>query len=165
MIKEILYNRPAVLDYAKKWAFGRNPRYMDFENLGGDCTSFVSQCMFAGCNVMNYTPIYGWYYNNPYDRSPSWSGVEFLYDFLIENKSVGPYAIDVDKSDIIIGDVVQFGSNNGPFFHNCIVTKVDGENIFVAAHSIDSYMRPLYTYNYELKRFLHIVGARKFINI
>lgn len=30
---------------------------------------------------MNYTKNTGWYYNSINDRSPSWSGVEFLYKF------------------------------------------------------------------------------------
>ena len=41
-------------EYANKWAFSRNPKYYNFDNIGGDCTSFVSQCILAGSNVMNY---------------------------------------------------------------------------------------------------------------
>ena len=85
MLKEIKYDRKKALEYAKEWAFKRNPKYLNFENIGGDCTSYVSQCMYAGCKVMNYTPIYGWYYKSSYDRSPSWSGVEFLFNFLVNN--------------------------------------------------------------------------------
>lgn len=36
------YDRPAALAYARKWALGRNPAFLDFENLGGDCTNFIS---------------------------------------------------------------------------------------------------------------------------
>ena len=39
-MKEIGYQREAVLEYAKRWAKGRNPRYLDFEHMGGDCTNF-----------------------------------------------------------------------------------------------------------------------------
>ena len=35
-MRELTYNREAVLAYAEKWAFGRNPAYLDFETLGGD---------------------------------------------------------------------------------------------------------------------------------
>ena len=34
------YNREEALAYAKKWAFGRNPIYYNFDPVGGDCTSF-----------------------------------------------------------------------------------------------------------------------------
>ena len=60
-MKETGYRREAAVEYAKKWAMGRNPRYLDFENFGGDCTNFASQCIYAGSGIMNYTPVMGWY--------------------------------------------------------------------------------------------------------
>ena len=76
------YNRNSAVSYALSWALRRNPQYYDFSDLGGDCTSFISQCVFAGSGIMNFTPIFGWYYFSSFDRSPSWSGVEFFYDFM-----------------------------------------------------------------------------------
>ena len=32
---EIGYDRRAAVEYAHKWAFGRNPDFFDFEELGG----------------------------------------------------------------------------------------------------------------------------------
>ena len=32
---------------------------------------------------MNFTPVMGWYYRSSYDRTPSWTGVEYLYHFLV----------------------------------------------------------------------------------
>ena len=80
------YDREAAVRYAKKWAFKRNPDYYNFDNLGGDCTNFASQCVYAGARVMNYTPTFGWYYRNIDNRSPSWTGVEFLFNFLTGNR-------------------------------------------------------------------------------
>ena len=54
------YDRGATTAYARRWALGRNPAYYDFTELGGDCTNFVSQCLFAGSGVMNLTPVTGW---------------------------------------------------------------------------------------------------------
>jgi len=34
------YDRAAAVAYARKWALSRNPRYYDYEDLGGDCTNF-----------------------------------------------------------------------------------------------------------------------------
>lgn len=48
------YNRESVYQYAKNWAFSRNPKYYNFDSIGGDCTNFASQCVYAGCNEMNY---------------------------------------------------------------------------------------------------------------
>lgn len=159
MLKEIGYNRNAVLEYAKIWAMGRNPRYLDFEHLGGDCTNFASQCIYAGSKVMNYTPVMGWYYNSAYDRTPSWAGVQYLYQFLTGNKSVGPYAAETAQDKVEPGDIVQLGNNNG-YYHSPVIVSVEGGRIFVAAHSFDAYMRPLDTYVYDKARFLHINGVR-----
>ncbi len=57
-MKSILYNRDVVAEYAYKWAFRRNPEYYNFDSIGGDCTNFVSQCIFAGAGVMNYTDTF-----------------------------------------------------------------------------------------------------------
>lgn len=34
MTRETGYRRDDVLQYAKQWAMGRNPRYLDFEHYG-----------------------------------------------------------------------------------------------------------------------------------
>ena len=96
------YNREAVYQYAKKWAFSRNPKYYNFDSIGGDCTNFASQCIYAGCNEMNYNKNNGWYYINVNNRSPSWTSTEFLYDFLIHNKGAGPYGVysSIEKIEI-----------------------------------------------------------------
>ena len=80
-MRTIAYNRNDTVDYAKNWALSRNPRYFNFDGMGGDCTNFASQCIFAGCKVMNYKKDVGWYYNSPADRAAAWSGVKYLYKF------------------------------------------------------------------------------------
>ncbi|GAE88597.1 hypothetical protein JCM21531_2050 [Acetivibrio straminisolvens JCM 21531] len=94
------YNRAKAVEYAHRWAFGRNPKYFNFDKLGGDCTNFASQVLFAGSNVMNFTPTYGWYYIDANRRTPSWTGVNYLYNFLVNNKGAGPYAVQSDVKDI-----------------------------------------------------------------
>ena len=74
MTTELPYDREAAVFYARKWAYARNPRYYNFDDLGGDCTNFASQCIYAGCGVMNFTPTFGWYYIDINQRSPSWTG-------------------------------------------------------------------------------------------
>ena len=158
-MKEIPYNREAAVAYARKWALGRNPAFYDFENVGGDCTNFASQCIYAGARTMNFTPELGWYYRSSYDRTASWSGVEYLYNFLVSNKSVGPYAKVVDKSEVMPGDIVQLGTQRGNFYHSPVITAVT-PIILVAAHTYDTLDRPLSSYSYEEARFLHIEGVR-----
>ena len=40
------YDRDRAVQYAHKWALGRNPAYYDFEKLGGDCTNFASRSAY-----------------------------------------------------------------------------------------------------------------------
>ncbi|MGN0624381.1 MAG: amidase domain-containing protein [Oscillospiraceae bacterium] len=159
-MRELVYNREKAVEYARKWAHGRNPAYLDFEQLGGDCTNFASQCIFAGAGVMNYTPTFGWYYNSAYDRTPSWTGVQYLYNFLVTNKGAGPYAAQTESRFVQPGDIVQLGSKTGGFYHSPVVIAADGDQIYVAAHTFDTFMRPLSSYIYEKARFLHIIGVR-----
>ena len=42
MLKQIPYNRQAAVAYAHKWAFGRNPAYYDYEEIGGDSAGTTS---------------------------------------------------------------------------------------------------------------------------
>nr|WP_044288887.1 amidase domain-containing protein [Robinsoniella sp. KNHs210] len=159
-MRQLEYQRNKVLDYAKKWAFGRNPAYLDFENLGGDCTNFASQCIYAGSQVMNPTKVYGWYYYSSTNRTASWTGVQYLYNFLTKNKGVGPYAAEVKAEDAVPGDILQLGTSGGFFYHSPVIVKVTDQNIYVAAHTFDAYLRPLDSYIYEEIRFLHILGVR-----
>ncbi len=158
-MRDIPYNRAAAVAYARRWALGRNPAYYDFEELGGDCTNFASQCIYAGAGVMNYTPETGWYYISVNDRAAAWTGVEYLYNFLVNNRSVGPYGHRVSQQEIQPGDIVQLGRSDGSFYHTPVILSVRPQ-ILVAAHTYDALDRPLSSYNYDQVRFVHIDGVR-----
>lgn len=159
LIKE--YDRAAAVRYAKKWAFRRNPAYYNFDSLGGDCTNFASQCLYAGAGVMNYTPVFGWYYTDLNNRSPAWTGVEYFHRFLTENAGMGPFAEEVALSELQPGDFVQLGLATGDFYHTPVVVGKEDGTLYVAAHTYDTYARPLNTYRYALSRGLHILGVRR----
>jgi hypothetical protein len=158
MIK-IQYNREEALRYAEKWALDRNPKYYNFDGIGGDCTNFISQCIFAGAKVMNFTGNTGWYYNSLNDRAPAWSGVEELFRFLTENRGVGPRGNVVSKEEAIAGDIIQL-ENGGRFYHSLFIMSVNPV-ILVSAHTFDALNRPLFSYNYNSARFIHITGVYK----
>ena len=160
-MQELVYDRQAALAYAKKWAFKRNPAFYDFSRIGGDCTNFASQCIYAGAGVMNYTPVLGWFYKSANDRTASWTGVEYLYNFLTSNEGAGPYAKVVPLDKLEVGDIVQLGNATGDFYHSPVVVSVSGGRILVAAHSYDAFNKPLYSYNFAKVRGLHIHGVRK----
>ena len=155
------YNRKLAVNYALKWAFKRNKDYYDFSFLGGDCTNFASQCLFAGSNVMNYTNTFGWYYNSINDRSPSWTGVNFFYKFLINNKSTGPFAKETTINNLEIGDFIQLGDINNHFYHTLIITSFKNNTPIIAAHSIDALNKPLTQYSFQKIRYLHIIVIKK----
>lgn len=159
------YDRQAAVEYAEKWAYGRNPDYYSYNNLGGDCTNFASQCVFAGSGVMNYTPTFGWYYVSTNNRTASWTGVEYFYDFLTGNAKgigdgAGPFGEEVASDKMEIGDIIQLGRANGDFYHTSVVVGFYDGVPLLAAHSYDAYGRSLTSYNPELIRYIRILGVR-----
>lgn len=149
------YNRNNAVAYAHKWAFKRNPRYLNFTGLGGDCTSFISQCILAGGAPMNYTKTMGWYYNSANDRAPAWSSVAYFYQFLIRNKGVGPKAHIVPINEVEIGDVIQLSFDGSSYAHSLLVVSTGAipniSNVLIATHTEDSDNRPLITYELAQK--------------
>lgn len=161
------YNRESAVAYAHRWAFSRNPAYYDFSQLGGDCTNFISQCIHAGGAAMNYTPVFGWFYNNLNSRAPAWSGVEQLFNFLTGNKGVGPFAVRAGAADMRIGDVVQLTFNGAFYEHSLFVvaagtatSEPNNSNILTATHTFDSDYLPLDYWTGVGYRYVHILGAR-----
>lgn len=151
------YNREKAIEYAYKWALDRNPNYYNYDNIGGDCTNFISQCIFAGSGIMNYNKNIGWYYKNGNNKSPSWTGVEYLYKFLTRNnKSIGPIGKKIEMHNIIPGDIIQLSFNNSGFGHSLIVTKIQNNNIYVSTHTEDNLNKSLDLYRYANIRFIHI---------
>ena len=163
----IPYNRRSAVEYAHTWAYGRNPAYYDYQRLGGDCTNFASQCLYAGAPVMNWRPETGWYYQNANRKAPAWTGVEFLFRFLTrQEESPGPVAVLVPLENALPGDFVQLRFPGASSFgHTPVIVSVGPkpapDNLLLAAHSMDTDYRPLDTYNYAQLRILHILGARK----
>lgn len=160
------YDRAAAVAYAKKWAFSRNPAYLNFNAYGGDCTNFASQCLFAGAGAMNYTPDIGWYYRSADDRAAAWTGVEYFYNFLMRNETgvgngAGPFAEEASRSELEIGDFVQFGRATGDHYHTPIVVGFSRGVPLLAAHTYDAFARPLTAWRYERIRYIHILGVRK----
>ena len=154
------YEREKALLYAERYAFSQNPIFGDFRDIGGNCTNFVSQCVYAGSCMMNYTPTFGWYYISLSERSPSWTGVEFFYNFITSNQGVGPFGIETTKEDCEIGDIIQLGNDKDGYYHSLITVGFDGNDLLVAAQTNDAYQRPLSSYSYGFARFIKILGVR-----
>ena len=156
----ISYDRSKALDYAKKWAHERNSIYMNFDGMGGDCTNFASQCLFAGVGIMNYEKDIGWYYNTPDDRAAAWSSAAYFRKFLLNNRKEGPFAVAVSLNQLEKGDFISL-HNGTQYYHTLIVTGFSDGVPLVAAHTDDSYMRNLGTYHYSSADGIHILAANK----
>ena len=172
MILEKPYNRERAVEYALRWALDRNPLFIDFTGIGGNCTNFVSQCILAGSCTMNYTKDFGWYYISSEDRAPAWSSVDYFYDFMVgvpnfasQNGGIGPFAKEVAREELEIGDAIQLANANGEWYHTVLVCGFDGDEILICAQSNDARNRPLSSYTAAAQfRFLHIEAIRIEIN-
>lgn len=113
--------------------------YYDFSLITGnhDCTNFISHCLLAGGASKNVSAN-GWYYNTLSDRTPSWSNVNYLHNFLVHNSSTrGPKGVSSEYpagnsltslySSCRIGDLIQIKYNGASNYgHSTIVT---GKNL------------------------------------
>ena len=108
---------------------------------------------------MNYTPIYGWYFIDAQNRSASWTGVEYFYNFMTQNNAQGPFADETGLDKARPGDILQLGNNDGDYYHSLVVLSVTGDDIYIAANTNDALYRPLSSYNYGRVRCIHILGA------
>ena len=120
------YNKDAAIAYARKYAANYNPAYPAM--AGGDCASFVSQCLLAGGLPMDST----WYYKSSNNFSKYWSYAYWLRYYL--TTSCGYTCISSPSmSDIAAGDIIW--SDGGE--HVMIVTEVGNGYFKKCAHTDD----------------------------
>ena len=154
------YVRENAVAYARKYAFSQNPLFSSFAGIGGNCTNFVSQAIYAGSCEMNYTTTFGWYYISLNERSPSWTGVNYFYDFIIGNQGVGPYGREATLDELEIGDVIQLAKEGEGYYHTLLVVGFENNDTLVAAQTDNAYGRPLSTYTNDYARYIKILGVR-----
>ena len=112
---------------------------------------------------MNFLPVFGWYYMDANEKSPSWTGVPYLFDFLTRAEaSAGPVGQDVPITQLEPGDILQLSFDGLQYQHTPVVVAVRApitpDSIWVAAHSDDADYRLLNTYSYQSVRYIHISG-------
>ena len=108
---------------------------------------------------MNYDR-YGWYYRNGNDKSPSWSGVEYLHKFLTQNKGAGPYGEESNIQSVQVGDIIQLSFDGKIFGHSLLIIEKNPNKTLISTHTQDEYGRSIATYNFSKIRFIHINGVR-----
>ena len=130
------YNAALAAEYANKWWNGHNPQYPDFDATGqGDCTNFVSQCLYAGGMPMTS----GWYFYSSGNRSGSWAEPQSFANYFVGQ---GYNLIECPSaSQVSVGDVILYRSYNDPdrtWTHAAICVGADGNTRYVCAHSAAS---------------------------
>lgn len=151
----INYNRTEAAAYVAAYTISPNPAYMDYRNLGGDCTNFASQVLVAGGmqmteSVSNPSNTSSWYYYYDSDpgrgRTASWTGAHQFRQYWADVNGVGGQhayefikytARDFDDDTVWYsiynylepGDIVQYVyGSNGLTYHTQIVHRTSYEN-------------------------------------
>ncbi|EPY2275151.1 amidase domain-containing protein [Clostridium sporogenes] len=124
------YKANSAVQYAKKWAKGRNRKYKDWGS--NDCTNFVSQAVYAGGIPSSST----WY-----SGSKSWIRVINFYGYM---RGKG-YTFGGDSSSKSrLGDVIQlYSKNKRNWTHSVIITGRNGRGWLYCAHSQNRFNYPI----------------------
>ena len=106
-----------------------NPDYHYFQiygNIGGDCTNFVSQCLFAGGIEQVIDSVAPWWYKDKNNWAIAWINAHSLYWCLKirdRQKLTGPRGSEVDSVDELeLGDLIFYENINGGIDHVGIIT-------------------------------------------
>lgn len=163
MLKINKYDRNLAVKYAIEYSLKKNPKYFDYSNSGGNCTNYVSQCVFAGASQMNFSDN-GWFYISPNNTSVSWANVEPFFNFAINNQGEGFFATYGYFSTCEIGDIIQLQFKDKTHYsHSLIISKIENRTpsgIFVCANTSDVKNKKLLYYSYKNIRIIHILGFR-----
>ncbi len=157
------YYRDYAVSYAQAHVHNYNPQYQNFNypNGGGDCTNFVSQCLYAGGvpmvnTIWPRTSSYDWYYyfNRPgYEDdefSHPWINATSLYRHFSWGRPGLAVLVDYDYQ-LQLGDVVQLSSDSSSEpYHSMIVTAIgDNGEVFVSYHTTDTWNKSLWALEIE----------------
>lgn len=143
------FNHFNAVSYARKYALNYNENYNSFNENGGDCTNYVSQCLKEG--GLSHTTLW-----KPY--SNSWIRVNELYNFIVKKG----YGKEIKfKDSFKVGSIIQFYSNEKGFYsHSGIITQVLGNgDCLYCCHSYDKLDYPLsqiYPFFYDKYRIIEI---------
>ena len=146
------YNASAVVDYADRWVWHGydgnnhveyyNPAYINFNNSGGDCANYVSQCISAGGMPQDSTWHY--YFNGPGtsddDYTTAWIYVPSHRQYF---GRFGRTINDPVAADIAPGNPVYINwSGDGSWNHATICVGYNAAGVpIVNCHNIDSWHR------------------------
>lgn len=141
-----LYNRNNAVEYALKYALDPNPNFKFLNSHGdggGDCSSFVSQCLKVGGAPFAFKVSPWWYNMYSHRWSVSWAVAHSLYWTLKvreKNNSYGLKAAEVKDMGLLeLGDIIQYEDASGIIYHSAIITaftnETGGKTPLISQHS------------------------------
>jgi hypothetical protein len=163
------YDRYQAWYHAYHWWNDFDPAYGVYGNNGiygnDDCTNFASQSLRAGGCAFDNTGDYQWFYYGYYipDRTPSWTGVVPMWDYLVHNNWTGPNGVQAWVDGIELADIVQLDFGAG-FQHTPVIVNIYDrtfDGIRVATHSDPHYNYPVSAWGGATVRFCHIMYWRE----
>jgi len=126
-----------------EYGFKYNPRYRNYNSLGGDCTNFASQIMYEGGFRKNNT----WNYSNG-SGSRAWINAQAFKNYMLYSGRAslvasGSYDKVLKASyKLVPGDFIAY-EKKGKIVHISIVTGEDSKGyILVNSHNSDRYRVP-----------------------
>jgi hypothetical protein len=147
------YDKNAAVNYAIKWAKGRNPDFNNYDDkvwgAGGDCTNFVSQALAAGHVRADET----WY-----KHSKAWRSVVLFRHWLV-NKG---YATEYEGKGWYAskGNIIQFNKTGKQWSHSAMITASNDQTgkMYLSARSSDALNVDvrIYEATYPKVRYLRI---------
>ncbi|QGG48511.1 amidase domain-containing protein [Heliorestis convoluta] len=167
LAKQSRYNREAAVAYAYRHWNNPNRAYPFFGDPGegGDCTNFISQCLFAGGMPWVEGPLerftwatYWWCKPGATDRDGdrritlTWKVASAFHNHW--SKRATDYSIHSPEEMIAQwpqwleklwrGDVIQLTLPEGRPYHTLLVVKKVEQDFHLAAHTYDTIDRSLY---------------------
>lgn len=125
------YDANKAVSYARKNAYSYGGCTLWFLLNGGDCTDFLSNCLYAG--GWPYDNIWYYKYCGPKGASYAWGGADNFRNYALASNRVYSFTPAVLK----IGDIISFElTGDGKFDHNTIVSNKDTKGyIYLTYHT------------------------------
>ncbi|MDW4914714.1 amidase domain-containing protein [Streptomyces californicus] len=135
------YKYSEMAKYAEKYWKNYNTSYRRFNDVGGDCTNFISQALRAGGwkNDTGYYKSYkNWWYNSA-NQTTSWVNVNYWASFALYSGRT--YNLD-NVYKLGIGDILQMDfTGNRSKDHSMITTYKSGGVPYLTYHSTNTYRK------------------------
>lgn len=139
----ILYHPDAAVEYARQYTEFSNPVFYQIIDWMGNCSNFVSQCLWFGFGdgklerpdgYMNMTPTW---YGGEGGGSPAWENVDYFWNEITGSRDfVGQPLPSI--SAMTAGDVIQTRSKSakgGPDDYNHMLVLLDEDTLLLAQNS------------------------------